>query len=178
MNKQSRRGRRMDRHRKLTRHSGLNMISLMDIFTILVFFLLVNSSSSQQLPSQKALKLPTSTAAKAPRETLALVITPNALLVEGREVVRMDSLVADDGIIQPLKAELLFQADKHPVLATVDAAGETTPSSTAQPGRAITILGDENTSYEVLRKILATCQSANYTDVAFAAMQTSNKKRS
>ena len=41
---------RMDRHHKRhKRNVALNLVSLMDIFTILVFFLLVNSSEVQTL---------------------------------------------------------------------------------------------------------------------------------
>ena len=168
MKKLSRRARRMERHHKLRKSSGLNMISLMDIFTILVFFLLVNSSSSQQLPSQKDLKLPVSTAQKAPKETLLLVITPKSLLVQGREITSLHQLAVIEGdLIEPLQKELEFQA------------GQSTQKSrsSGEKGRAITIIGDENLSYEVLRKVLATCQSANYTDIAFAAMQVSKSNK-
>ena len=56
--KQSRRARRMERHHK--RHKGtpsFNLVSLMDIFTILVFFLLVNSGEGEVLPSTKNVDL-------------------------------------------------------------------------------------------------------------------------
>ena len=86
MKKASRRMRRMDRYKTLSKGSPLNLVSLMDIFTILVFFLLVNSSTSQQLPSQKDLKLPLSVAKKTPEETVMLSITRDALLVQGREL--------------------------------------------------------------------------------------------
>ena len=49
----SRRAKRMQMHhaRRKDRNAALNMVSLMDIFTILVFFLLVNATSSEVLPS-------------------------------------------------------------------------------------------------------------------------------
>ena len=59
----SRRALRMERHHKRHRsRGGLNLVSLMDIFTILVFFLLVNSSEVQTLPNAKDLELPESIA--------------------------------------------------------------------------------------------------------------------
>lgn len=165
MKQASRRARRMDRHHKMRKGSGLNLVSLMDIFTILVFFLLVNSSSAPQLPNQKDLALPTSTAQKAPKETLVLVITNQSILLQGREVVRVQSLTAsEDEIIEPLKQELEFQSGNQ----RADAA--------AEEGEAITIMGDENISYELLRKILATLQQANYTEIAFAAHQKAKPK--
>ena len=41
---------------------SINLVSMMDIFTILVFFLLVNSSDVEVLPNAKEIVLPTSTA--------------------------------------------------------------------------------------------------------------------
>ena len=65
--KMSRRAKRMDRHHvRNSRHPRFNMISLMDIFTILVFFLLVNSAEVQ-VTSTKAIKLPESVAEEKPR---------------------------------------------------------------------------------------------------------------
>ncbi|MFT5083864.1 MAG: biopolymer transport protein ExbD, partial [Lentisphaeria bacterium] len=95
----SRRARRMERHHKLRKQSPLNLVSLMDIFTILVFFLLVNSSSSHQLPSNKDLKLPTSTAKKVAEETLIIAITKTEILVQGHKVAELVDLLnnnADD----------------------------------------------------------------------------------
>lgn len=170
MKQPSRRVRRMGRHHNMRKGSGLNLVSLMDIFTILVFFLLVNSSSAPQLPNQKDLALPTSTAQKVPKETLVLVITEEAILLQGREVATVQSLLANDtDVIKPLKDELEFQRGNRRVTAT-PADGE------AAEGEAITIMGDQNISYELLRKILATLQQANYTEIAFAAHQKAKPK--
>ncbi|HYQ72258.1 MAG TPA: biopolymer transporter ExbD, partial [Gammaproteobacteria bacterium] len=59
----SRRAKRMARnHKRTARGAGINLVSLMDIFTILVFFLLVNSSDGEVLPTHKAVNLPESIA--------------------------------------------------------------------------------------------------------------------
>ena len=158
----SRRARRMDRHHKLQKQGGLNLVSLMDIFTILVFFLLVNSSNTQQLPNNKALTLPSSIAKKAPEETVVIAVTKAAILVQGRKVAEVDSAIAsEEAFIAGLKQELDFLSGG--------------PASGDQPGRKITIMGDETIPYELVRKILATCQQANYTNVAFAATQVAKK---
>jgi biopolymer transport protein TolR len=62
-------------HRRLGRNAGLNLVSLMDIFTILVFFLLVNSTDAESLPSAKSIKLPESVAQQKPKETLIIMVT-------------------------------------------------------------------------------------------------------
>jgi len=139
----------------------LNLVSLMDIFTILVFFLLVNSSNTQQLPSAKDLTLPTSVAEKIPEETVVIAITNQDILVQGRRVARLSELEGNtEETIPALKDELEYQSTLG-FIAEVD----------EKAGRAITIMGDENIPYETLRKILKTCQEANYRKIAFAANQ-------
>lgn len=171
MKQASRRVRRMSRHHNMRKGSGLNLVSLMDIFTILVFFLLVNSSSAPQLPNQKDLALPTSTAQKTPKETLILVITGEAILLQGREVATVASLLAsEEDVIEPLKEALTFQRSNRRLGATSAIDGD------SPKGDAITIMGDENISYDLLRKILATLQQANYTEIAFAAHQKAKPK--
>ena len=162
MNK-SRRAKRMERHHARRKQPALNLVSLMDIFTILVFFLLVSSSNVQQLPKKKDIHLPTSVATKAPKETLIISVNQKNILVQGREVAIIRQVMADNApLIAGLEKELKFQASKTRVIKAADGKVK---------GKAVTIMGDENISYDVLRKILATCREANYTQIAFAAMQ-------
>ncbi len=167
-NNASRRTRRMERHRKLSKGAPLNLVSLMDIFTILVFFLLVNSSSAPQLPSQKDLALPKSTAKKTPKETLILAVTADSLLIGGREIVALaDVKASSEDVIEPLRLELEFQRSNRQLKVE---------SGQSPQGETITIMGDEKIPYEVMHKILATCQQANYTEIAFAAHQMAKPK--
>lgn len=163
--KMSRRAKRMERHHAQQKQSGLNLVSLMDIFTILVFFLLVTSSNVQQLPKKKDIHLPTSIAKKAPEETLIIAISPVSILVQGMEVAKIEDVNLDASqLIAGLEKELLFQASKMRIVKTSDGKIK---------GQSVTIMGDETIPYDLLRKILATCREANYTHIAFAAMQKS-----
>lgn len=161
---QSRRARRMERNHKMHKRAALNLVSLMDIFTILVFFLLVSSSNAPQLPSSKDIHLPTSVAKKVPEETLVIAVTDKDILVQGRSVASVaDVMRSEETVIEGLKDELLFQAKN----ATRLRSG----APVAKQGRTATVMGDENMPYELLRKILTSCRHANYTHIAFAAMQ-------
>lgn len=155
----SRRARRMERGHKKAKTPGLNLVALMDIFTLLVFFLLVNSSSTQHLPTQKNLKLPVSTSKIVPEDTLVVEITHKNILIQGLAVATIDEVLkSPDEIIVPLKDELIaLTANVLP--------------DQFQKEHKITIMGDENISYDVIRKVLTTCQQAKYTKIAFAAMQ-------
>jgi biopolymer transport protein ExbD len=162
--KMSRRARRMERHHKKAKTPALNLVSLMDIFTILVFFLLVSSSNTQQLPSSKDLRLPTSSSQTVPDETLVIAVTQEDVLVKGISVAKVAEVLAGSNEVIPgLKEELDFLA-----------AGSN-PADAGQ-GRRVTIMGDENISYDLVRKILTTCQQANYTRIAFAAVQKAKPK--
>ena len=159
----SRRAKRMERHHARRKQPAINLISLMDIFTILVFFLLVSSSTVHQLPKKKDIQLPTSIATKAPKETLIISVTQKNILVQGREVAIINEVMQEiSPLIGGLQKELLFQSSKARVIKNPDGKIK---------GRAVTIMGDEDISYDLLRKILATCREANYTKIAFAAMQ-------
>jgi biopolymer transport protein ExbD len=154
--KMSRRAKRMERSHKRNQTPPLNLVSLMDIFTILVFFLLVSSSSSYQLPATKDLKLPTSSSSNVPEETLIIAITRNDILLSGARVETVANALADDTVsIATLKSQLqLLSANQK---------------NTAN--KKITIMSDENVPYAVIRKVLTTCQESMYTRIAFAALQ-------
>ena len=91
----SARAKRMEKHHKRNKGAGtLNLVSLMDIFTILVFFLLVNSSDVETLPNAKDLQLPESNAEQKARENVIIVITDEAILVQGRQVAAMADVIS------------------------------------------------------------------------------------
>jgi biopolymer transport protein ExbD len=141
----------------------MNLVSLIDIFTILIFFLLSNSTDVEILPSNKAVKLPESTAEKTPRETVVVMVTPNDILVQGRKVADVSEVMKLDGdLIEPLKAELDLQAGRQVVRA----------ENEAQTKR-VTIMGDKAIPYRLLRKVMVTCARANFSEVSFAVLRKS-----
>ena len=160
------RAQRMNHFKKMHGKGGLNLVSLMDIFTILVFFLLVSSSDVQQLPNNKKITLPTSVAEKAPKETIVIAITKTAILVQGREIVKIDDAMdKPEPVIDALEKELKFHSTNTSL-----------QRQSGEQGKSVTIMGDENIPYQLLRKILASCRQANYTHIAFAALQKAKGK--
>lgn len=156
----SKRAQRMDRRHKKNKPSALNLISLMDIFTILVFFLLVNSSEVTTLPSTKDVQLPESTAEQLPRETVVVKVTADTILVQGKPIISIaGAMRSNNTVIPALQAALLRAAPK------VDAGVE----------KEITILGDESVRYPVLKKVMASCASADFDRVSLAVMQMAPK---
>ncbi len=139
----------------------MNLVSLIDVFTILIFFLLSNSGGVETLPSPKAVQLPESVAQTPPRETLVIVVSATEILVDGRKVAMVaDVLGAEGDLIAPLKAELELQAGRAVVR----------PENEAQSKR-LTIMGDKDIPYRLLRKIMFTSAQASFSDVSFAVRQ-------
>lgn len=161
--KASRRAKRMTRHHARTKKSAsLNMVSLMDIFTILVFFLLVSSSSVQDLPNAKQIKLPESVSDQLPKETIVIMVGEKDLVVQGRKVASVSDVMTDaDGEIEPLKAELLRLAGRK--------VRQTTPDGKPIL-REVTIMGDKKIQFSLLKKIMLTCTKANYSNISLAVL--------
>lgn len=160
--KQSRRALRMERHHKRnSRIPALNLISLMDIFTILVFFLLVNSSGGEVLPSTRHINLPESVADHRPRPNVVVMITDSAILVQGRAVVTLPEARNRADFINELKDALKEQSRQS--LPPDD--------GTAQPLREVTIMGNKDIPYRLLKKVMASCTEAGYERISLAVLQ-------
>ncbi|MFZ5504306.1 MAG: ExbD/TolR family protein [Pseudomonadota bacterium] len=144
-----------------TQQLDLNLTALVDVFTILIFFLLSNSTEVEVLPASKAVTLPESNAEQSPRQTLVVVVSGADIVVEGRRVAAVADVLASQGdVIEPLKAELDLLATRQVVRQENEAQG-----------RTITIMGDKDIPYQLLRKVMVTCARANFSDVAFAVRQ-------
>lgn len=155
---------RMERHHKRRKAgSAINLVSMMDIFTILVFFLLVNSSEVEVLPNAKDIVLPNSTAEAKARESVVVLVTDTQVLVQGRPVAELAAVNASNAVIIPeLKAALEAQSGR----AILVAAGDDVVAD-----REVTIMGDREIPYSLLKKVMATCTAAEYGRLSLAVLQ-------
>ena len=143
--------------RTLKRNAVLNMVSLMDIFTILVFFLLVNATSSEVLPSPKNIVLPDAASEKMPSLNLVIAVDERVIRLQGKPIVRVsDALDPKQKTIQPL-----FNA--------LQKAAKEVKGISREAG--VTIMGDREIPYGLLKKIMLTCAGAEYTNISFAVNQ-------
>lgn len=164
----SQRARRMERrHDRGKKGGALNLVSLMDIFTILVFFLLVNSSDVEVLPNAKDIQLPESIAEEKAKETVVILIGDEDILVQGAPVVKVADVMNRSGNSIP-ELQVALKAQNDRVLrreAQEDIAN-----------REVTILGDRDISYRLLKKVMATCTESDYGQISLAVMQKSSEK--
>ncbi len=158
--KSSRRIKRMSRNR--TTAAGINLTSLMDVFTILVFFLLVNSASTEVLETPKRITLPDSVVEEKPRETVVIFISPTEVTVQGEVVVR----VAD---IQRTSAQNIESIGERLAILSENIIGLNT--KIVAESQEVTILADKSVPFSVVKKVMSTCTSQGYGRISLAVLQ-------
>jgi biopolymer transport protein TolR len=153
---ESRRMRRMERNNRKGEGLGLNLIPMMDVLTVLVLFLLFHSFNGE-MPEQR-IELPDSVVETRPRETLAIVVNPEAVMIHGAPVVRTSELYEDRiGTVVQIK-ERLEELERE--------VGITAPES-----KEITLLADKTIPFKVLKKIMSTCTASGYGRISLAVIQ-------
>lgn len=165
--KESHRALRMKRrHGRKSYAAPIMLTSLMDIFTVLVVFLLATSASGQHLPSNNFIKLPESTAITLPKDSLIIQISANDIILQGQKVAdSRDVLASDRPDIPELVKELNYRAH---ILAV------TTGDTTDKP-REIKIMGDQNIPFALLKKVMVSCTETIYTKISFAVLMRAEK---
>jgi len=159
--KQNRRMKRMARA-KSQKKPTLNLVSLMDVFTILVFFLLVNSSSSDIMEQPKSIKLPESVVDSKPRETIIVLVTEENVLVQGDVVMSTADVIASkDSVMQPIQDRLLQQQKKVIGFNT----------KTVAQSKEVTVLAHRSLPFKLLKKVMSSCTSAGYGKISLAVIQ-------
>jgi len=155
----SRRMQRISRYQ--SKPQGISLASLMDVFTILVFFLLVNSGS-EVLEPPRQLILPESVVETKPRETVVIYVNTDEVLVQGEPVVRVADVLAMDGQdIAPIVARLAALQDRVIGVRT---------QAIAQSDE-VTILADKSVPFSVVKQIMSSCTAQGYTRISLAVIQ-------
>jgi biopolymer transport protein ExbD len=153
-------------HRRLKRSSGpaqIILTSLIDIFTVLLFFLLIQAANVEALPEPRLLKLPESSAQQKTRKTPVLMVNGEAITLEGRRITSVAEALQDDREdIPALEAALRAM----PAPGTGAEAGGTDSQ--------ITIMGDKAIPYRLLRKVMQTCTQSGYGRIALAVQRKSS----
>lgn len=158
----SARSKRLRRH--LTRNKKaptLTLTALMDVFTVLVFFLMFNSSSNQQPPENKDITLPGSTAETPAPDVVAVQISANNIIVQGIDIDRSISEQEGIEVIPELIKELEFRADR--AVPVINDAGE--------EELELLILADRATPYLTIRRVMVSANMTPYNKISFAVLQ-------
>ncbi|ALC15233.1 hypothetical protein DSOUD_0439 [Desulfuromonas soudanensis] len=158
--RESRRMRRMSRNKK--KGTFLNLTSLMDVFTILVFFLLSNSSASEVVTTPKEIKLPDSIVEAKPRETVVIMVTPEAVLIQGDAIIGTSELLKQGNDQIPAIMKRLDDLQRNIIGIN---------TRTAVDSQEVTILADRTIPFSVLKKIMSSCTLSGYGKISLAVIQ-------
>jgi biopolymer transport protein ExbD len=156
----SRRMRRMGRNRKIT--TGLLLTSLMDIFTILVFFLLFHSSGSDVQEPPRDIHLPESIIESKPRETVEITVSPELVIVQGKAVIGTPELLDAESETVAEITERLEQLQRNIIGIS---------TKTVVESKEVTILADKTIPFRALKKIMSTCTGSGYGKISLAVIQ-------
>ena len=156
----SRRMRRMGRNRKIT--TGLLLTSLMDIFTILVFFLLFHSSGSDVQEPPRDIHLPESIIESKPRETVEITVSPELVIVQGKAVIGTPELLDAESETVAEITERLEQLQRNIIGIS---------TKTVVESKEVTILADKTIPFRALKKIMSTCTGSGYGRISLAVTQ-------
>ncbi|WP_293387494.1 biopolymer transporter ExbD [Nevskia sp.] len=133
----------------------LNIVSLIDVFAILVFYLLVNALNPEVLPVPAVLKLAESEARLAPQPTISIAISEHEIRIDGRLVASTgEGLVGSVETIRALRAALHDAA----------VAGQS-------PKKEISIIADKRLPFRVLKQVMSACADEQYAHVSLAVVE-------
>jgi biopolymer transport protein ExbD len=165
MNGNPRRSRRLQQHQERGRRwPVLNLVPLMDVFTILVFFFLVHSTDVAMTADRSTIELPESVAERKPRDTLIVTITRDAILLQGEPVVEIRPGNTGDRL-GPLQSSLAEQRERRRIL----------PQADEPAGREIMIMGDKSIPFALLRQVMLACEQAGFGRISLSVIQRSKE---
>jgi len=156
--------RRMKRMARAKRHgtASLSLTSLMDVFTILVLYLLVNQSSGTVLEPPKNIKLPDSRAEAKPRETLVVSVSNDEVIVQGLMVATVPEVLASKSdVIESIRERM----------AQIKASTIGISEQTSEQSNEVTVMGNKTIPFKVLKRVMTSCTAAGYTKISLAVNQ-------
>lgn len=141
--------------------TGMMLTSLMDIFIVLVLYLLVNQSDGVNIEPPARVVLPDSGVDTMPRPSIMVVLSEQDVKIQGESVVSMGEVKASNQPeIEPIRQAIVrikTEAEKKK-----DQAGVATE---------VTIVADRGVPYKVLKKVMLSSSNAGYGKISFAVNQ-------
>ncbi len=163
---ETRRMKRMGRNNKksVIKGLGINLIPMMDVLTVLVFFLLFHSFNST-LPDAQ-ISLPLSAVETHPRETVSIVVSPELVMVQGEPVMNTPKLYDENvSLVQEVRDSLLQIGQR-----LAETGAKLDPESSE-----ITLLADKTIPFKVLKKVMSTCTASGYGRISLAVVEKGEK---
>lgn len=154
------------KRRKSAKTFSLKLTSLIDMFTILLVFLLKSFSAEGEIMTvTKDLQLPISTSQKPPEVASIIAATNDWILLDGERATTTRTALnkTRSMVIDSLKAALKTKKDVASHVGQFDA-------NMGFSGK-ICIQADKEIPYQLIKKIMITCGQTGYNDMLLAVMQ-------
>lgn len=152
----------MSRGKRKGGSTGMMLTSLMDIFIVLVIYLLISQGDAIILEPPPWVVLPDSAVETAPRQSIVISLTQKDILIQGEVVASMAEVTAS-----PL-AEI--DAIRQRILQIKEAAAK--QKDQLGVNTEVTIVADRGVPFQVLKKVMLSSSNAGYGKISFAV----NKK--
>ena len=151
--------------RSRARHKGdtatMMLTSLMDIFIVLVLYLLVNQSSGIVLETPDHVVLPDSGVDTLPRQSVLIVLSEQEVRIQGQPVVAMSEVLTSN------------EQEIAPIREAIDRIKADAQNDPAHAGlrTEVTIVADRGVRFSLLNKVMRSCANAGYGKISFAVNQ-------
>jgi biopolymer transport protein ExbD len=138
----------------------LILTSLMDIFIVIVIYLLMNQALGvDAVAPPRAIKLPDSVVDTSPRQTVMMTVSNADVVIQGERVATIAEVLQSDGdFIEAVGLRMQKIRESY-----IGISEESVANSTE-----VTIMADRSVPFKVLKKLMSTCSSAGYGKISLA----------
>jgi biopolymer transport protein ExbD len=153
----------MGRRIKRQKEAGLIITSLIDVFVIvLVFLMRTVDSEGNLMTSAENLVLPMSQRSKSPTEvSLTIIGDQNHITVDDKVLANTPDVRKQDSLlVAPILSVLTLKREEERKAEVLGIIKEAT-------GKVV-VQFDKNTPYDIVTKVMATCGYAGYNNIKFA----------
>jgi biopolymer transport protein ExbD len=150
---------RLKRSRREIRAPTVTLTSLMDIFIVIVIYLLMNQAAGVDVAPPKAIKLPYSVIDTLPKQSVVMTVGNSDVVVQGVRVATLaEVLASQDDYIETVGDRLMRIRESY-----IGINEESMANSTE-----VTIMADRSVPFKALKKLMATSSSAGYVKISLA----------
>ncbi len=150
----------------------LNITAMMDMMTIILVFLIKSYAvSNVTVTASEDLRPPASTTRLTPKDTIAITVTPKAIMVGEKVKARLVNGEVDKSdlsgrVVVPVLEALNKEVDKQKAIAARNPSAPFT--------HELSVIGDKRIPYDLLLTVLYTAGQAELENYRFIVLQKEN----
>jgi biopolymer transport protein ExbD len=142
------------------------LTSLMDIFIVMVIYLLMNQAIGVDVAPPRSIKLPDSVVETQPRQTIVMTVSKEDVVVQGERVATIAEVLDNKEDYIQAVGERMLKIRKSYIGINDEAVANSTE---------VTIMADRTVPFKVLKKLMSTSSSAGYEKISLAVNQSEKR---